>query len=415
MSNSTSRQSAAKPKKPHPDFPLYPHPSGVWCKKVRGKLHYFGPWADPQAALQRWLDEKDDLLAGRVPRRNRDGLTVLKLTGEFMDTKQIMVDQGRQTERSLREYKPVCDRMCKVLGKTTLVVDLKPADFEKLLRSLPTTWNLRSRGLFIQRVRAIVNFAHNKSQQLIPAPVMFGPAFCGLTKKEHKKLKAQRGERLFSPDEIHAILGAATPAFRAAVLLGISCGLGNTDIAQLAFDHLDLDGGWLTYPRPKTGEDRRAWLWPEVVEALRAVIATRPKPADQAHRDLVFLTDDGRPWVRLERKRGTAASGLDVQTVWTDKVCATTTYVLGKLGLRQRGFYTLRRTFRTIADQTTDQVACNTIMGHTDPSMAEVYRQRKTGDDRLRRVGEYVRAWLYAPPPAAGDEAPSTIPMTRTA
>lgn len=27
--------------KPSKDFPLTPHPSGRWCKKVRGVLHYF--------------------------------------------------------------------------------------------------------------------------------------------------------------------------------------------------------------------------------------------------------------------------------------------------------------------------------------------------------------------------------------
>jgi hypothetical protein len=31
-------------------------------------MHFFGVWSDPQKALERWLDEKDDLLAGRVPR-----------------------------------------------------------------------------------------------------------------------------------------------------------------------------------------------------------------------------------------------------------------------------------------------------------------------------------------------------------
>jgi hypothetical protein len=39
------------------------------------KLHLFGVWADPQNALACWLDEKDDLLARRVPRcRSRVGL-----------------------------------------------------------------------------------------------------------------------------------------------------------------------------------------------------------------------------------------------------------------------------------------------------------------------------------------------------
>jgi hypothetical protein len=55
-----------KVKKPRPDFPLTPHPSGRWCKKVRAKLHYFGKLEDPQAALNKWLDQRDDLLAGRT-------------------------------------------------------------------------------------------------------------------------------------------------------------------------------------------------------------------------------------------------------------------------------------------------------------------------------------------------------------
>ncbi len=29
-------------RKPHADFPLTKHPRGYWCKKVKGKLRYFG-------------------------------------------------------------------------------------------------------------------------------------------------------------------------------------------------------------------------------------------------------------------------------------------------------------------------------------------------------------------------------------
>jgi hypothetical protein len=60
-----------KAKKPRDDSPLFPHDTGRWAKKVRGKLHYSGKVeGDPkgEAALQKWLERRDDLLAGRTPR-----------------------------------------------------------------------------------------------------------------------------------------------------------------------------------------------------------------------------------------------------------------------------------------------------------------------------------------------------------
>src|SRR5947209_3305934 len=63
-----------KPAKTDKDFPLWLHPSGRWCRKIRQKVYYFGKADNPQAALEKWLNEKDDLLAGRTPRAKSDGL-----------------------------------------------------------------------------------------------------------------------------------------------------------------------------------------------------------------------------------------------------------------------------------------------------------------------------------------------------
>ena len=88
MANSTkttrSRKAAAaaaKPKKPYRDFPLTQHQVGYWCKSIRGKIRYFGRWGRIKngemvrlpddgwrEALNLFLEQKDDLFAGRTPR-----------------------------------------------------------------------------------------------------------------------------------------------------------------------------------------------------------------------------------------------------------------------------------------------------------------------------------------------------------
>ena len=50
---------------------------------------------------------------------------------------------------------------------------------------------------------------------------------------------------MLEPHQIHQILAAATVPVRARVLLGLNCGFGNFDVANLPQKALDLDAGWV--------------------------------------------------------------------------------------------------------------------------------------------------------------------------
>src|SRR5437762_4779901 len=83
-----------KPNKPYREFPLYAHGSGQWAKKIRGRFYYFGSWDDPDAALQKYLAQKDALHAGRKPKPDPDALTVKDAANAFLNDKQALVDAG---------------------------------------------------------------------------------------------------------------------------------------------------------------------------------------------------------------------------------------------------------------------------------------------------------------------------------
>jgi hypothetical protein len=73
-------------------------------KKIRGKLVCFGPWDDPDGALEKYLKEKDDLHAGRMPRVvSVTGVRVKHLTNAFLIHKKGTARIGRHLAADLGE------------------------------------------------------------------------------------------------------------------------------------------------------------------------------------------------------------------------------------------------------------------------------------------------------------------------
>ena len=47
MVKNTATRPTVKPSKPYPGFPLFPHSTRRWMKKIEDTPVYLGPWDDP--------------------------------------------------------------------------------------------------------------------------------------------------------------------------------------------------------------------------------------------------------------------------------------------------------------------------------------------------------------------------------
>jgi integrase len=369
-----------KPAKPYADFPLFAHATGRWTKKIRGQMHYFGPWSDPDTALAKYLEQKDALHAGRKPREASVGTTIKELCNKFLNAKRALVESGELTNRSWQDYKGAGDLIVSHFRKGRLVGDLDPEDFAALRAKMARKWGPVTLGNAVQRIRVIFKFAWDNG--LIDRPVRYGQGFKRPSRKVVRIDRAKKGPKLFTAEEVQRLLAAAGTSMRAMILLGINGGFGNADCGHLPLSAVDLEAGMIDFPRPKTGIARRCPLWNETVQAIREALANRPDHKKEEHARLVFITKYGLPWAKDSADQTLAKEfGKLLRTL----------HINARKGL---GFYALRHTFRTVADESKDQPAVDFIMGHEVPHMSAVYRET-ISDARLRDVTDHVRAWLF--------------------
>lgn len=400
------KAASARPKKPYPDFPLSPHASGTWQKKIRGKIHYFGRWGRIvdgkmthiegdgwKEALEEYRVQAEALHAGLTPRPQSDSLTVADLCNRFLTDKKRRLDAGALTPRTYAEYKLTTDRLVSTFSRTRLVDDLAAEDFSRLRSDLALQYGPVRLGNEIQKVRTV--FKYGVENGLIERAVRFGSEFKKPNKRILRQHKAKVGKKLFSSEEVRKLIAEAGPSLRAMILLGVNCGFGNHDCGTLPLAALDLESGWIEFPRPKTGIERRCPLWPETVAALRAGLADRPTPKGAAAEGAVFVTKYGNAWAE-------------------DGSATAVTHEFGKLltrlGIRCQGvgFDTLRHTLRTVADATRDPNTIRLIMGHTDDSIDANYTHA-IDNARLHAVADHVREWLFGP-----DGQPGQLVETNT-
>lgn len=373
-----------KPKKPYSAFPLTPHNSGTWCKKIHGHIHHFGPWRDPDAAMQRYLAVSASLHAGAKLRIDTEGATIREIANRFMNAKRIERDAGLITPGWYGAYDDVLLRFMRHVGPTLPVASLTPDHFAMFRDAT------RDHGLdrAVQCVRAWMHYATENDWC---QPVRFGSNFRKSPRAQHR---AARRVLLFTPAECRKMLDRAKGQIHAMILLALNGGMGQMDLATLTVADVDLLRRLIDYRRRKTHVARTVPLWPRTKKTLTNMVKGK-SPVD-----LIFLTRHKNPWVRVATSRKGRVSTIDSLSQQFGELLAECKIwkrnAAGHPISDGRNFYTLRRTFRTIADEQGDQRAIALIMGHAAPAndMGAVYVQR-IDRKRLEAVVKHVERAIF--------------------
>ena len=337
---------------------------GRYVCKINGKPEYFG--RDEAEANERLRKRLEELATSHEPQGERP-LTVGRLLNDFWAQCKASHDAtGKPNAEVLKRYRYVLDKFQAALipdpKYVRLLCDLTEADFQQLAVSLNrkkngTLYKPSTRQQYVIIAGMVLKYAADRHWL---EPVLYRKALKGPTKGEKLAHLEERGELLFTVEQIKQLLDATEGPMHAAILLGINAAYGPTDIEELTARYVVKEGEttWLTFPRSKTGERRRCPLWCETVEALDKSFPGKMTALD-------IWKDFGALMTQLWGK-GTLPPGS--------------------------GHYCLRRTFAVIASEVAPDHIIRKVMGHDSPDMTSRYRQGVVSDTLLLTATNHVRA-----------------------
>lgn len=111
-----------------------------------------------------------------------------------------------------------------------------------------------------------------------------------------RQLEKPKGPQEFNPrpisrEHFQALLQAAAPKWKAALLLSLNCAFYAQDVCDVERSHVNLDRGTLAMFRSKTKVPRIGVLWQETIEAIKGYQHEEP------HRSrFIFVSRTGAPY-----------------------------------------------------------------------------------------------------------------------
>jgi integrase len=339
-------------------FPLTLHTTGQYSKKIKGKMYYFG--SDKKEALQRYLDQATYLHRCQNNLQQKptgDNMTLKQLCDMYLNYQYSKVQANDLTARHHNDQIGSLNKLMTFLGSSRKIKNISTLDFQNYKRKLQKSYGSVCRlNLHISIMKALFHWAR-KNDILDHIPNIDAIS----------RGKIIHTERFtFDSKQVSQLLSVADVKMRAMIWLGLNCGFGCTDCAELKWSNLDIVNARVRLPRRKTGILRDLPLWPETVEALQKIHKTGK---------LVFYTSRGNPYIQTLLK--TDGNGNGKYTI-LNTITTKFSMLIKKSGFdvpKGTGFYALRRTAATIAARSGDPFAVQRLLGHADLQMATRYVQ----------------------------------------
>ena len=261
-------------------FPLTLHSTGQYCNKIKGKMHYFGK--DKKQALERYLEQAAFLHNGKAVmfKTTNGNMTLKSLCNIYLQHQQAKAASAEITFRHYVDQISCLKKFMSFIGQYRKISEISTLDLQNYKRKLKRAYNSAHRiNLHISIMKTMFHWA-KKNDILHRIPNID-------TVSSIKIIHKQR--HVFTSEEIHQLFALADVQMKAMIWLGLNCGFGCTDCAELRWSDLDLVNGRVKLARGKTGVSRDLPLWPETIQSLQDITKSGK---------LVFRTSRDKPLIR---------------------------------------------------------------------------------------------------------------------
>jgi integrase len=356
-------------------FPLTLHPTGQYCKKIRGKIRYFG--TDKKKALEKYLAQATYLHGAQslVQKISNGKMTLKQLCDLYLRYQNSRVLVGDITAKHYNDLTYSLSRFMVFLGHGCRIENISTLDLQNYKRKLQSSYpSIDRQNLHIGLMKAMFHWAR-KNDVLESIPNIDAISKDRVVHKE---------KYTFNKKQIRKLLSTADVKMKAMIWLGLNCGFGCTDCSRLKWEDLDFKNNRVKLDRNKTKIGRNLPLWPETIKALKEI----PKSGS-----FVFITSKGHPWIRTT---ATTNDNGEPKYIYDNRITTKFSRLMKKVGIQApkgTGFYTLRRTAATIAARSGDPFAVQRLLGHVDLTMATRYVQDVS--EQTDRVIENSRKYVF--------------------